>query len=112
MTRIALFAALGAALALAAGTSPALAAPLATAPSGAVVLSTARSAESVVVSRPVSGVPTRQKSFEILCGGMVPQDSALADHLWRVAGRLALRNWTPPRVTVRSVGSPSGTSGR
>jgi len=102
MMRIALSAALGVALALAAGTSPAPAAPLAAA-SGTLVLSTAQASESVVISTAPASELARQEIFEILCGGMVPKDSALAEHLWKVAGSLALRGWTPPRVTVRTV---------
>jgi hypothetical protein len=102
MTRIALPAALLAALALATGFSPALGAPLATAP-GALVLTTAPAGPSVVVSAAPVAELAQQEIFEILCGGMVPQDSALAEHLWKVAGSLARRGWTPPTVTVRSV---------
>jgi len=108
MTRIALSAALGAALALATGPTPAPAAPVAIVPSAPVVLGTARGEDSVAVSTE----PAREDIFRILCGGVVPEDSALADHLWQVAGSLARRDWTPPRVTVRSVVRASEASRR
>ena len=41
--------------------------------------------------------------FDILCGGMTLRDPDLQAHLWRVAGSLAARHWTPPKVTVRVV---------
>jgi hypothetical protein len=109
---MALSAALGAALALAAGPSPASAAPLAIVSSAPVVQSTARGEDSVAVSRPLTAELARQEIFEILCGGVLPEDSALAEHLWQVAGSLARRAWTPPRVTVRSVVSASEASRR
>lgn len=45
----------------------------------------------------------RSAIFEILCGGATLQDVGLREHLWRVAGSLSERSWTPPRVTVRMV---------
>ncbi len=51
----------------------------------------------------VVGPLTQQAIFEILCGGMEAQEGALARHLWDVAGSLADRGWTPPKVTVRVV---------
>lgn len=52
----------------------------------------------------VAKVAERQREiYRILQGGSPVADADLADHLWRVAGSLATRNWTPPRVTVSVV---------
>jgi hypothetical protein len=45
----------------------------------------------------------REEIFEVLKGGAALQDPLLLDHLWQVAGSLACRNWSPPRVTIRVV---------
>jgi hypothetical protein len=50
----------------------------------------------------------RSAIFQILCGGAMLQDVAVQAHLWQVAGSLAERSWTPPRVTVRVVVDSSG----
>ncbi|MFN8178265.1 MAG: hypothetical protein U0167_10060 [bacterium] len=50
----------------------------------------------------------RNAIFQILCGGAMLQDVTVQNHLWRVAGSLAERSWTPPRVTVRVVVDSSG----
>jgi len=50
----------------------------------------------------------RAAIFHVLCGGEKPENDALRAHLWRVAGSLAARGWTPPRVTVRIVVAPVG----
>jgi hypothetical protein len=48
--------------------------------------------------------PVRQREiFQILQGGALLEDASLADHLWRVAGSLALRDWSPPRVQIHVV---------
>ena len=45
----------------------------------------------------------RAEIFRILQGGTAPTDAAVAAHLWQVACSLAEQDWTPPRVTVRTV---------
>lgn len=50
-----------------------------------------------------AGVPLDSEMiFAILCGGGQP-DEPLAQHLRQIANSLAERDWTPPRVVVRSV---------
>lgn len=49
----------------------------------------------------------RPAIFAILCGGAPASDPQLRAHLWKVAGSLAARPWTPPRVTVRVVSTPA-----
>jgi hypothetical protein len=60
-----------------------------------------REPRATVSTRP-SAPLDRTAIFEILCGGAAPEPG-LSAHLWTVAGRLAERDWTPPRVTVRVV---------
>ena len=48
----------------------------------------------------------RTAIFEVLCGGKSVRDPKLREHLWRVAGSLAAKSWTPPQVTVRVVVRP------
>ena len=50
-----------------------------------------------------AGVPLDSETiYAILCGGGQP-DEPLAQHLRQMAHSLAEREWTPPRVVVRSV---------
>ncbi len=52
----------------------------------------------------------QEEIFEILKGGGALSDPGLLEHLWRVAGSLACRDWTPPAVTIRVVvASPTPT---
>ena len=82
------------------GASPASAQPrLLGAPSGQALLALAAAPSA---EQPLD----RNAIFEILCGGTKVRDPALAAHLWNVAGSLAARHWTPPRVTVRVVVGP------
>jgi len=90
-----------AALLIAAPAARALPAPIAALPATVTVPVLA----AADVQGPDSGLD-RRAIFEILCGGMALPDPALRAHLWRVAGSLAARSWTPPRVTVRIVVSP------
>ena len=48
----------------------------------------------------------REAIFAILCSGLPSMDPGLRAHLWKVAGSLASRPWTPPTVTVRVVVGP------
>jgi hypothetical protein len=78
---------------------------LGAAPTQAVEPAAPRLAPHQETSRAIAPL-SRQAIFEILCGGMeAPRDGALASHLWNVAGSLAERGWTPPKVTVRVVAS-------
>jgi hypothetical protein len=52
----------------------------------------------------------REEIFEILKGGAPLNDPGLITHLWNVAGSLACRNWTPPKVTVNVVVAHASTS--
>jgi hypothetical protein len=54
-------------------------------------------------SRPAPESVRRAEIFRILQGGAVSSDAAVSAHLWQVACSLAEQNWTPPRVTVRTV---------
>ncbi len=61
-------------------------------------------APSLVPDAAVPGAVLDQRAiFEILCGGAAVASPRLHAHLWQVAGSLAARSWTPPRVTVRVV---------
>ena len=48
----------------------------------------------------------REAIFAILCGGMPAIEPELRAHLWKVAGSLAAKPWTPPTVKVRIVVGP------
>jgi hypothetical protein len=48
----------------------------------------------------------RETIFAILCGGLPAVDPGLKAHLWKVAGSLAAKPWTPPTVKVRVVVGP------
>lgn len=61
------------------------------------------SALTAVHEAKLAGVPLDSETiYAILCGGGKP-DEPLAQHLRQMAHSLAERDWTPPRVVVRSV---------
>ena len=56
------------------------------------------------MAAPAKSDPARQlEIFQILQGGAPVLDDRLSEHLWRVAGSLAVRNWKPPTVKISVV---------
>jgi hypothetical protein len=64
-------------------------------------------ADVTVRIKPASPPPAetvrRAEIFRILQGGAIASDAAVSAHLWQVACSLAEKEWTPPRVIVRTV---------
>ena len=56
------------------------------------------------MAAPAKSDPARRlEIFQILQGGAPVLDDRLSEHLWRVAGSLADRNWKPPSVKISVV---------